>query len=401
MKKKANKQINKAKLIITLLVIIVAVALLAAYFIAKNYSSPLSSVRRMFSLRADMKLEEYYKCFDIPDYSKNPANTLEAYLDMAEQKGWDKIESFKVEQLSDLTFKVTYGDNVEELKLIPTGEKSMLFFKNYKIKIESVSSPLLYIVTHKGAEISFDGTVLEDNLKVVEADIAKEYEKSENLEESDLPTEDISRKTPIYYFNYYDDIYDNYCFINAFDKEFDLNITTDYTDPYTTSVTPSEMPHVLRDLKLNDESEKQIGEAAENFMKKYYYAMQDGESFDSISNLITEDAELREEFRLDYEELYGLFVRGDDEKQGIIDICFLESESSISYPGKYSLNQAEYIANVTLVYSYNYSLYNGLTKEYELYSDVIDETLFTLCCVKENGKWVITKVEDTMINLYV
>jgi len=400
MKKQVKKKTNKIRIILIAALVVILIAAFTAFLIVKNEHTPLSCVENMFSLRADMRLEEYYNCFDIPDYSRNAGNSLEAYLDMASQKGWGKIDSYTVKEINDFTFDITYGDVTERLQIVPSEEKTMGIFNNYKIKIESVSSPLMYIVTHKGAEITLDSKPLTN--KVVESDIVAAYNKAqEEAEASDIPKLDsISRKTPIDYFEYYDDIYDNYCLINVFDKEYSAEVKTDYTQPYTEVLSPSEEPCILRDLILTDESEALIKEASENFMKKYYYAMQDGEDFDAIAHLITKDEEKREAIRLDYEELFDMFVRGED-KSGLIDICFLESESTVNYPSVYSLNQAEYIAYVTLSYSYNYRSFNGLLKEYELTSDAMDETLFVLYVAKEDGSWVITKIEDTTLDMSI
>ena len=387
-------------LVITIAVIII---ITAALIFLNRYYSPIKSVERIFSLRANMNLEEYYNYFDIPENSKNPCNSLDAYLAMANEKGWEKIESFDVKQIDSITFEINYSDITEKLTVIKDGKKELLFFDTYKIKIESVTSPLMYFLTHKGASITIDGKTVDKSFLVSESDIENAYTDPENIPTdefiSSAKLSNIARKTPLDYFEYYDDLYDNYCFINVFDKKYSFNITTDYTDPFESVATPSLTPLIYRELTLSEKSETEIKNTAEQFMKEYYYAMQDGEDFNAITHMITENPEYREKLRHDYEELYELFVRNEN-KHGLIDICFIESSSNVSYPGMYDINQAEYIANVTLRYSYNFMEYDVFTDSYNVVNDLFDETYFYVRLVKENGRWVVSRIADTTLNLY-
>jgi len=387
------------KTLITVLCVIVAVliaALISSVFI-QRYHTPEKALERMFSLRADMKLEDYYNCFDIPEESKCYMNSLEAYLLMAEEKEWTEIKDFEIIKKRTNSFVVKYGETEETLELIKQTQKSSLGFDTYKIKIESVSSPLIYIATLHDADISVDGISI-NSLKLNQADVEDAY-----LLTNDDSTENIfgissaGRNLPVNYFRTYDDRFDNYCFTNVFDREYKICVTTDYTVPFEIQAAPSEFPYLLRDLQLSEESEREIKELGESFMVKYYYAIQNGDDFETILPLITSNEEQIEYFRNDYEDLYHIFTRGET-VEGIIDICFLDAISTVNYPGEYSLNQKEYEVNATLDYSYNAISYDGVTDEYEYHNDCFDSMMFSVSCVNENGKWVVYNVDDTLIN---
>ncbi|MBQ9976360.1 MAG: hypothetical protein IJP16_07595 [Clostridia bacterium] len=390
--KKVKKKIISASLsvIAILLVVVVGAVLLSKYY------SQEAMLERIFTYRANMELDKYYSYFDIPEKSECPFNSLDAYLDSAEFNKFEKIDSFEVKKKSTNTYIVSYGDKQETLELVKQSKKALGLFDTYKIKIESVSEPLLYFVTLHNADVVINGTSLDNSYKVNEGLIEKEYDAS--LIEDGVSFAEYERITPITYFEYYDDIYDNYCFVNVFDNEYDITVTTDYTLPYEDTLTPSEEPYILREFKLNDENEIEIKELGESFIQKYYYALQDGEDFDAVKYMLSQNEETLNFFENDYNELYDIFTRGEL-TSGLSDICFLESTANIIYPNDFALNQNEFTILVTLTYSYNSISYDGYLDEYEHHNDMFDECTIQLECIKEEGKWVITDALDTLVNI--
>lgn len=390
---------SKKRTLITILSLLVfaLIVITVSTVCVKNYYKPENALKRMFSLRADMKLEEYYNCFDIPEESKCYMNSLDAYLLMAEEKNWTKIDSFEITQKRTNSFEIKYGEITENLELTKSDNKSAFGFDAYKIKIESVTSPLFYVATLIDADVLIDGNPIKD-LKLNEADIENAYFLTGNDTTNDIfGASLVGRNTPINYFQIFDERYDNYCFANVFDRDYKINITTDYTYPFEAFASPSEDPYIFRELQLTDETELEIKNVGESFIPKYYYAMQNGDDFESISTLITSDEEQVEYFRNDYADLINLFTRGEL-TDGIIDICFLNSTTTVSYPSEYASNQKEFKAITTLDYSYNAISYDGITDEYTYHYDCFDSTTFTISCVNENGKWVVYSIEDTLIN---
>ena len=391
MKKAKRKIISASISVITILLVIIIGAVLLS-----EYHSQEAMLERIFSHRANMELDKYYSYFDIPEISECPFNSLDAYLDSAEFNKFEKIDSFEIKKKSTDTYIVSYGDKKETLELIKQSKKAFCIFDTYKIKIESVSEPLLYFVTLHDADVVINGSPLDNSYKVNEGVIEKEY--SDALIEDAVSFAEYERITPITYFEYYDDIYDNYCFVNVFDNEYDITITTDYTLPYKDTLTPSEEPYILREFKLNDENENEIKELGRSFIQKYYYALQDGEDFEVIKDMLSQNEETLAFFENDYNELYDIFTRGE-ETSGLSDICFLEATSNIIYPNDFSLNQKEFTILATLTYSYNSISYDGYLDEYEHHNDIFDECTIQLECIKENGKWVITDALDTLVNI--
>ena len=389
---------NKKKVITAISVVIsVIVILLIAAVLLTDYYSPQKSLERMFSLRAEMKLEEYYDCFDIPESTASPFNSLETYLRIAEADGWTKIDSFEINKKSTNSFSVKYGDEQTELKLIKQKEKAFFIFDTYKIMIESVTEPVLYFVTLKDTEVFIDGNQLDSSLKLNEDEVNEAYANS--VDEDETLTK-LKRSTPLTYFELYDDSYDNYCFVNVFKHDYEIEITSDYTDPYVDTITPADYPYILRELKLSEQTEIDIKQTAEGFIQKYYYAMQDGEDFESISHLIVNDEEKQEKFRYDYEDLYNLFVRNNTEKaSGLVDICFLECNSTVNYPSELDSNQKEYLVYATVMYSYNSVSYDIFEDTLIYNNDMFDETTFRIKCVMQDGKWIVSDVEDTFVNI--
>ncbi len=362
---------KKKKSLKLFLLLLVLALIAAAFVIVNNYFSAKSFANRLFSLRADMKLEEYYDNFDFSNAVKNVFNSKESYLEMAEEKGFDKIDSFKIEKEDENVFSITYGDTTEKIALVKQEEKALFFFDTYKIDVASVSEPIMYISTHIGAELRVEGELIDAAAYIT------------------APADGV---------DYYDDSFDNYRFTCVFDKEYDITISTDYSELYTAVVFPSEIPHVFREMKLSEESEESIKELSENFVQKFYYALQNGEDFSSISEYITKDPERRSEFERKYNDLYFLFTRGE-QTYGLIDICFLESSATVFYPDVYNIEQNIYPTYTTLRYSYNYLVYDGYLDIYEKHLDLFDETTFQLYCVKEDGKWVVSYTyEDLLLN---
>jgi hypothetical protein len=374
---------------------VACVAISLIYFAISDYYSKEKTLNRMFKLRAEMKLEEYYECFDIPEKSKNITNSLDSFLEAAEQNSWGVIDSYKISQKNHKTYTIKYGDTVETIELVKQDRKALLFFDTYKISIDSVTSPVLYISPIKASQIKIDGTLLLPSDAVNEEDIAEAYGKYYG--ELNIS---LDHPSNIPYVELYDEYFDNYCFVNPFFREYKIELTTEYSMPFTTTLTPSEAPYILNQLELSAESEQQIKEISESFIQKYYYAAQDGESFDAILPLLAKNENTIEFLRNDYEDMCKFFTHGQ-ETDGIIDICFLEATSSISRPTIYDSNQHEFISTVTLRYSYNYSSYNGMTDEYEQFRDLFDETTFDIRCIFEDGRWIVSSVPNTAINIHL
>ncbi len=390
------KTTKKKLFTVSLSVIIILAVLIIGSTLLTNFYSPVASLERMFDYRANMELEKYYEFFDIPEESKSPMNTLEAYLDSAEYCNFQKIDSFEIKKKSTNVYVIKYADKEEIIELVKQPQKALGLFDTYKIKIESVSEPLLYFVTLHDAKIAINGVPLEDSYRIKQESIESEYEI--NSSEDDISFSQFERVTPLSYFEYFDDIYDNYCFVSVFDNEYDITITTDYTAPYEDTLTPDESVYILRDLKLSEESENTIKDLGISFIQKYYYSLQDGEDFSVIKNMLSQNEETLSFFETDYNELYTLFTRGE-ETTGLSDICFLDSTANIIYPSKLTTKQKEYTILVTLTYSYNSISYDGYLKEYEYHNDMFDECTIQLSCMQESGKWVITGALDTLVNI--
>ncbi len=354
---------EKKPLIITVIAVLVIALIVVGFFVLKSHHSPIKSLERIFSLRADMKLQEYYNSFDLSGVDKNVFTSLDTFLEMSSEKGWGKIDNFEIEKKEDLTFTVKYNDIIEEITLVPQEEKSLLFFDTYKIDITSMLSRTMYVSVRIDAELYIDGELMD-----------RKY---------------ISDT----------EYYDNYIFSGVFDKKYDVKVLTEYTEPYSTTIRPLETPHVLRDLKLTEEAERAIYDLSSNFVQRFYYAMQDAEGFDAISQYITENKEKRLEIQKYYDDLSRLFTRGE-EVDGLIDVCFLENITTVGYPNENTAKQNVYPATTTVRYSFNYLEYDEQIDEYIHHSDVFDESTFTIYCAFENGKWVVYGVDDILINMY-
>ncbi len=390
-----TKSRKKFFIIIFSLLIIIFLIFFSVIYV-KNYYSPYSSVKRMFSLRAKMKLEEYYECFDIPEYSKNLTNTKDAYLAYAEEKNFKEINSFEIEEIDKNTFKIEYDGIVEELKLVKqNNQKAWGIFDTYKIQIESVSSPVLYIITPIDAILTIDGTVVSSSLKVKEADIENKYDElSENSQ--DNLTKDLknisSRNNPIDYYEFYDERYDHYCFINAFYKNYEITVITDYTEPYTANLSPDDEAYILRNLTLKEKDENEIRELSQTFAKKFYYSMQDGEDFEVLSSFLSESGNI-ENLKNYYEELQKMFIINED-PVGYFDLCINEFIINVYTPNTFDMNQSEYTSEINITYSYGYTEYDAISNAYDTYTNEISDMCIRIKCIKENGKWTVSDAES-------